>query len=73
MENNINDFVEEITENFSELFVETFFIRYLNIYDKNELLETVKVLKNEINNKIYNKLIKKLKSMGYSNKDIKIN
>jgi len=37
MKNNVNDFVEEITTNFSELFVETFFLRYLSDFKKDEL------------------------------------
>ena len=70
MKNNINEFVGEITDNFSELFVETFFLRYLSDYDKNQLLDTIKILKQELNVKVNNQFNEKLKKMGYSVKNI---
>lgn len=71
MKNNVNDFVEEITTNFSELFVETFFLRYLSDFKKDELLEITKIVKNKLDYKINKKLFQKLKSMGYNEQDIK--
>jgi len=71
MKNNVNDFVEEITTNFSELFVETFFLRYLSDFKKDELLEITKIVKNKLDDKINKKLFQKLKSMGYNEQDIK--
>lgn len=72
MKNNVNDFVEEITTNFSELFVETFFLRYLSDFKKDELLEITKIVKNKLNDKINKKIFQKLKSMGYNEQDIKL-
>lgn len=66
MKNNIDNFVEEITTNFSELFVETFFLRYLSEFDKNELLQTTKEAELMLKKKIAKEMKTKLKSIGYS-------
>lgn len=61
MKKSINKFNEEITTNFSKLFVETYMIRYLNEYSKEDLLENVKKVKEILNKKIDNEFKKKLK------------
>lgn len=72
MKKNINDFNEEITSNFSELFIETYFIRYLSEYSKDDLLENTKKVKELLLKKLNKNLKKKLKQIGYNNKDIKL-
>lgn len=72
MKRNINDFLEEITTNFGELFVETFFIRYFNEFDKNDLLSAIPDLKNMLLKKIDNNLKNSLVGMGYDKKIEKI-
>lgn len=72
MKKNINDFNEEITSNFSELFIETYFIRYLSEYSKDDLLDNTKKVKELLLKKLNKNLKKKLKQLGYSNKDIKL-
>lgn len=61
MKKSINKFNEEITTNFSKLFVETYMIRYLSEYSKEDLLENVKKAKEILNKKIDNRFKKKLK------------
>ena len=70
MKRNINDFLEEITTNFGELFVETFFIRYFSEFDKNDLLSAIPDLKNMLLKKIDNNLKNSLVGMGYDKKEI---
>lgn len=67
----IDNFVEEITTNFSELFVETFFLRYLSDYDERDLLETANEIQNILIKKIKNQMLNKLKKLGYKDKNIK--
>lgn len=61
MKKSINKFNEEITTNFSKLFVETYMIRYLNNYNDYDLLENIKKVKEILNKKIDNEFKKKLK------------
>lgn len=63
MKKNINKFNEEITTNFSKLFVETYMIRYLSEYSKDDLLEIIKKVKEILNKKIDNEFKKKLKQI----------
>lgn len=70
MKRNVNDFLEEITTNFGELFVETFFIRYFSEFDENDLLSDIPELKNMLLKKIDNNLKKSLIDMGYDKKEI---
>jgi len=70
MKRNVNDFLEEITTNFGELFVETFFIRYFSEFDKNDLLSAIPDLKNMLLKKIDNNLKNSLVGMGYDKKEI---
>lgn len=70
MKRNVNDFLEEITTNFGELFVETFFIRYFNEFDKNDLLSAIPELKNMLLKKINNNLKNYLMGMEYDKKEI---
>lgn len=66
------EFVEEITTNFSELFVDAFLIRYLSEYDKNNLLDNASEVISILNVKVKNQMQKKLKDMGFATKDIKL-
>lgn len=52
MEKNIDVFLEEITDNFSKLFVETFIMRYLVDYDKKYLLHSIELAKDKLDYKI---------------------
>lgn len=70
MKRNVNDFLEEITTNFGELFVETFFIRYFNEFDKNDLLSAIPDLKNMLLKKLDNNLKNSLVGMGYDKQEI---
>ncbi len=70
MNKKINDFLEEFSDNFSELYVETFLIRYLNNFNENELITNIKELNNLTNTKIKKLFAKKLEEVGYSKKDI---
>ncbi len=69
MKNDTKKFVNEITDNFSELFVETFFIRYLKDFQIDGLIENIIISQDMLTEKINKYFLKKLKQMGYS-KDI---
>lgn len=62
MKKEINDFIEEITSKFSELYIETFFLRFQKEFGKNELnkalIEANKILNVKIKRKIKSKLKK---------------
>ena len=64
MKKNIHSFIEEITNNFSELFIETFMIRYLSDYSKEELLENIDRTKTELKKKIDKGFKNKLNEFG---------
>ena len=68
MKKDIDEFIEEITSNFSELFVETFFIRCLDNYDKNVLLKVIKDVKRKLNTKIDKKITEKFKTLNFKEK-----
>lgn len=71
MDRDIKKFINEFTKNFSELYVESFCLRFLSDFDKNKLLESIRKT-NELLNKRINKYLKiKLKKMGYEEKYIK--
>lgn len=59
------EFVEEITDKFSELFIETFFIRYLSDYPKEDLINTLNLTTKKLNKKIIKLVNKKLQQMGF--------
>ena len=63
MKRNEQDFIEEITENFSELFVEAFYIRYLREFPEEKMLTTINLTKERLEEKISLKFKKKLKKM----------
>ena len=71
MPQKIMDFSEEITDKFSELFVETFLIRYLNAFRGKDLLEAVKETNDLLKQKINNLFVFKLVEMGYDSKELK--
>ena len=52
MEKEIEKFLEEYTDKFSELFVQTFLIRYHDNFGKKELDKSIKILKNLLIQKI---------------------
>lgn len=64
MKKDIHSFIEEITNNFSELFIETFMIRYLSDYSKEELLENIDRTKTELKKKIDKGFKNKLNEFG---------
>lgn len=68
MKKEIENFINEITTNFSELFVETFLLRYFSNFDKRYLLETINRTKYLLNLKIENKMLKVLNKIEYKEK-----
>ena len=64
MERTIEDFVEEISENFSELLVEAFYVRYIREFPKKDMRRTIKLTKDEITKKIDIKFNEKLESIN---------
>lgn len=66
MKENTQDFIEEITNNFSELFVETYFLRYLMNYPEEKLLEDIEKTNQILHNKILKEFRTKLKKLGYN-------
>lgn len=73
MKKNIHSFIEEITNNFSELFIETFMIRYLSDYSKEELLENIDRTKTELKKKIDKGFKNKLNEFGIEDLSINTN
>lgn len=71
MEKRVKDFVQEFTNKFSELYVESFFVKYLSEYDKNSLLEAIQLANKETNVKITELFRKNLKDMGITAEEIK--
>lgn len=63
MKRNEQDFIEEITENFSELLVEAFYIRYIREFPKEKMVETINLTKEVLEKKINEKFNKKLKRL----------
>lgn len=73
MKKDIHSFIEEITNNFSELFIETFMIRYLSDYSKEELLENIDRTKTELKKKIDKGFKNKLNEFGIEDLSINTN
>ena len=63
-------FLEEITNNFSELLVESFFIRYFHDCKEQNLLTSIHKLQYLINLKIKFNFSEKLLNYGYSQKEL---
>ena len=59
MNKNIKKFIEEFSNSFSDLLVESFIIRYLEHFDRKELFEVFKLTNKKINEKTYEKIVKK--------------
>ncbi len=62
----MHSFIEEITNNFSELFVESFIIRYLNNFelkDLQDLEDSIEITKIQLTKKINKKFAQKLKNL----------
>ena len=62
----MHSFIEEITNNFSELFVESFIIRYLNNFelkDLQDLEDSIEITKIQLTKKINKKFSQKLKNL----------
>ncbi len=72
MEKKVKDFIEEITDKFSELYVETFLIRYLSDYKEHDLIETLKNANTKLKTKIKIRITDALEEMGFDKKDIDI-
>ena len=66
MKNEKKEFIEEFTDKFSELCVESFCLNFLASYDPNDLLESVKEVNMVLNKKLKKNWLKKLKKLGYS-------
>ena len=64
MERTIEEFVEEISDNFSELLVEAFYIRYIREFPKKDMRRCVKLTKEEIIKKIAKRFNDKLTSIN---------
>ena len=58
----IKDFIEEITDNFSTLFVETFYLRYLDQFGEENILKDINYTKDMLLKKIDEKIQQKLES-----------
>lgn len=56
------EFLEEITENFSTLFVETFYLRYLDQFGDKNILKDINYTKDILLKKIDEKINKKLEN-----------
>ncbi len=63
MKRNEQEFIEEITENFSELFVEAFYIRYLREFSKERMMTIINLTKDRLEEKINLKFHNKLKKL----------
>ncbi len=68
MKKEINDFLEEITTNFTELFIETYFIRFLSNFDSNYLLEATDKMQVLLNTKLNEKIKNYLKEINLDSK-----
>ncbi len=67
MKRNEDKFIGEITENFSELFVDTFWIRYMKEFS-NPNIELIGKVQKELTKKINLKFQKKLQNLNYKNR-----
>ena len=62
MNKKTNEFIEEITYNFSTLFVETFYLRYLDQFGESNILKDVNYTKDLLLKKIDAEFEKKLEN-----------
>lgn len=69
MKREIKEFIEEFTNNFSELYVESFFIKFLSEYNQNALLDSILEVNKNLKDKIKKNFIKKLNNLGYNVND----
>ena len=67
MKNDIQKFIEEFTNNFSDLYIESFFLRYLNNFDSLYIIENHKNANDILIKKINKKMQKKLKRLNNEN------
>lgn len=63
MKKDVDIFLDEVSENFSELFVETFFIRYLSNFNRDDIISDINALKIKLYKKINTKLDQALKNL----------
>jgi len=68
MKRNVDDFIDEFTTNFSELFIDAFLLRYLDRFNKDKLLDTYKKTRVVLNRKLK---INYLNKLGLSADDYK--
>lgn len=66
MNKNLEKMIDKFTNNYSELLVEVFYIKYINDFDLNDFDKAIEKLYQELIYKINNKLYNKLKSLHYS-------
>ncbi len=62
MNKKTSEFLEEITNNFSTLFVETFYLRYLDQFGEENILKDINYTKDMLLKKIDEKIQQKLES-----------
>ncbi len=65
MNKNLDKMIDEYTNNYSELFIEAFYIKYINDFDIKEFDQALEKLYQELTYKINNKIYNKLKRMQY--------
>ncbi len=56
--------IEEMTTNFSDLFIETLYLRYLKDFPEQDFSEVIKIASDSLNKKMALKIAKKLKKLG---------
>lgn len=56
--------IEEMTTNFSDLFIETLYLRYLKEFPEQDFFEVIKIASDSLNKKMALKIAQKLKKLG---------
>ena len=65
MNTKMQKIIEEMTTNFSDLFIETLYLRYLKEFPQEDFLEVIKIASDSLSKKMNLKIVKKLKKLGY--------
>ena len=69
MKKDCHTFINEFTNNYADLFVETFLIKYLDQFPMSEFLPILDQTLLAFDKKLKQKIIKKLKAIGYDSKE----
>ena len=64
-----SDFVNEFTNNFAELFVESFLIKYSDMFEMDEFPKVIFEAQRNVTKKLKQKINSKLKAIGFNPKD----